>query len=338
MGSGEARCWCDSPFFLIKIKRANSPRIHTMSWNLAKTYSLVIVILIFTYISLANADIKGIENECNQNSQCHPINEYCDDYTNKCHSCVDICMSDISKFEECTNHCKTYLRQNVMRRLDDIESIHTLVCIIIIFTSIILILLLVLLLLKVRGRKRTKSNCNVEDTAMQMKKLQEMENHQTNGHLVMHSSPKHRPTLTNGTSMHTMTTAISANEEDESTYSRRRQPSSSTNNGGSKRSYQSSSAFYDPPRGTNRAPLEDRVPQAVNPSDSAAYDNPVSSRSPTPTDSNHTLKGSSPNRSNPILLRASSAERGPNATRLPPISKQSNGGPSPYTISHTQVV
>ena len=154
----------------------------------------------------------------------------------------------------------------------------------------------------------------------------------------MHSSPKHRPTLTNGTSMHTMTTAISTNEEDESNYSRRRQPSSSTNNGGSKRSYQSSSAFYDPPRGTNRAPLEDRVPQTVNPSDSAAYDNPVSSRSPTPTSSNHTLKGPSPNRSNPILLRASSAERGPNSTRLPPISKQSNGGPSPYTISHSQVV
>merc|ERR1712110_1216951 len=230
MGSVESRHWCDSPFFLIKIKSANNPRIHTMRCNLAKKYSPFIVILIFTFISLANADIKGIENECNQNSQCHPINEYCDDYTNKCHSCVDICMSDISKFEECTNHCKTYLRQNVMRRLDDIESIHTLVGIIIIFTSIILILLLVLLLLKVRGRKRTKSNCNVEDTAMQMKKLQEMERHQTNGHIVMHSSPKHRPTLTNGTSMHTMTTAISTNEEDESNYSRRRQPSSSTNN------------------------------------------------------------------------------------------------------------
>ena len=83
-------------------------------------------------------------------------------------------MSDISKFEECTNRCKNYLRENVMRRLNDIESIHTLVCIIIIFTSIILILLLVLLLLKVRGRKRTKSNCNVEDTAMHMKKLQEI--------------------------------------------------------------------------------------------------------------------------------------------------------------------
>ena len=322
----------------MKIKSATKPRMDTMRWNLEKTFNPFNVIIIFTYFSLAYADTKGIESECQQDAQCHPINEFCDEYSNKCHSCVDICMSDISKFEECTNRCKHYLRQNVMRRLDGIESIHTLVCIIIIFTSIILILLLVLLLLKIRGRKRTKSNCNVEDTAMQMKKLQEMERHQTNGHLVMHSSPKHRPTLTNGTSMHTMTTAISTNEEDESNYSRRRQPSSSTNNGGSKRSYQSSSAFYDPPRGTNRAPLEDRVPQTVNPSDSAAYDNPVSSRSPTPTSSNHTLKGPSPNRSNPILLRASSAERGPNSTRLPPISKQSNGGPSPYTISHSQVV
>merc|ERR1712203_765025 len=164
---------------------------------------------------------------------------------------------------------------------------------------------------------------------------------QTNGHLVMHSSPKHRPTLTNGASMHTMTTAISTNEEDESNYSRRRQPSSSTNNGGSKRSYQSSSAFYDPPRGTNRAPLEDRVPQTVNPSDSAAYDNPVSSRSPTPTSSNHTLKGPSPNRNlSSTSTRLSPGDRGPNSTRLPPIGQQLNGStkPGPYTISHSQVV
>ena len=127
----------------MKIKSATKPRIDTMRWNLGKTFNPFNVIIIFTYFSLAYADTKGIESECQQDAQCHPINEFCDEYSNKCHSCVDICMSDISKFEECTNRCKNYLRQNVMRRLNDIESIHTLDCIIIIFRSIIIILLIV---------------------------------------------------------------------------------------------------------------------------------------------------------------------------------------------------
>ena len=79
--------------------------------------------------------------ECNSDADCHKTNEYCGPYTSKCHQCVDICVTDITKFDECTQHCKNYLRENVVRRLDDIENIYTLVCIIIVITSIILILL-----------------------------------------------------------------------------------------------------------------------------------------------------------------------------------------------------
>merc|ERR1712088_258168 len=120
--------------------------------------------------------------------------------------------------------------------------------------------------------------------------------------------------------MQTMTTAISNIDEDDTIHQRRRQPSTSTNNGGgSKRSYQSSSAFYDPPpRTTTRKPSEDRVPQCPSPSDNnVAYDNLATSRSPTPTSSNQTLKGSSPNRTLPTSTRVSPADRGPNSTRLP---------------------
>ena len=179
---------------------------------------------------------------------------------------------------------------------------------------------------------------------MQMKKLQELEANRTNGHVMMHSSPKQRVNLAKGTSMQTMTTAISNIDEDDnnSHHPRRRQPSTSTNNGGgSKRSYQSSSAFYDPPRTTTRKPSEDRVPQCPSPSDNnVAYDNLASSRSPTPTSSNQTLKGTSPNRTLPPSTRVSPADRGPNTTRLPPIGQQPNGAlrPAPYTISHSQVV
>lgn len=176
---------------------------------------------------------------------------------------------------------------------------------------------------------------------MQMKKLQEMEANRSNGHIVMHSSPKQRRHLAKGTSMQTMTTAISNIDEDDTIHQRRRQPSTSTNNGGgSKRSYQSSSAFYEPPRTTTRIPSEDRVPQCPSPSENMAYDNPVSSRSPTPTSSNRTLKGPSPNGTLPTPTRITSAGRGPNSTRLPPISQSANGAPrsSPYTISHSQVV
>merc|ERR1712018_176373 len=178
---------------------------------------------------------------------------------------------------------------------------------------------------------------------MHMKKLQEMEANRgkTNGHVVMPSSPKQRMNLAKGMSMQTMTTAISNVDEDDSVQARRRQPSSSTNNGGSKRSYQSSSAFYEPPRSSTRKPSEDRVPQCQSTSDSAAYDNPVSSRSPTPTSSNHTLKGPSPNRNlSSTSTRLSPGDRGPNSTRLPPIGQQPNGSarPGPYTISHSQVV
>ena len=287
---------------------------------------------------------SGTETECNSDTDCHKTNEYCGPYTSKCHQCVDICVTDITKFDECTKHCKNYLRENVVRRLDDIENIYTLVCIIIVITSIILILLFVLLVLKIRGRKRTKSNGNLENSAMQMKKLQELETNRTNGHVMMHSSPKQRVNLAKGTSMQTMTTAISNIDEDDnnSHHPRRRQPSTSTNNGGgSKRSYQSSSAFYDPPRTTARKPSEDRVPQFTSPADNnVAYDNLASSRSPTPTSSNQTLKGTSPNRTLPPSTRVSPADRGPNTTRLPPIGQQPNGAlrPAPYTISHSQVV
>lgn len=290
---------------------------------------------------------SGTETECNSSVDCHNTNEYCDLYSNKCHQCVDICVTDITKFDECTKNCKNYLRENVVRRLDDIENIYTLVCIIIVITSIILILLFVLLVLKIRGRKRTKSNGNFENTAMQMKKLQELEANQQNGHVIMHSSPKQRMNLAKGTSMQTMTTAISNIDEDDtnSHHPRRRQPSTSTNNGGgSKRSYQSSSAFYDPPpRTTTRKPSEDRVPQCPSPSDNnVAYDNLATSRSPTPTSSNQTLKGTiSPNRTTlPPSTRVSPADRGPNSTRLPPIGQPQNGSlrPAPYTISHSQVV
>jgi len=295
-------------------------------------------------MALANEYESGTETHCQSASDCHEINEYCESYSSKCHQCVDICVTDITKFDECTNNCKNYLRENVVRRLDDIQSIYTLVCIIIVITSIILILLSVLLVLKVRGRKRTKSNGNLENTAMQMKKLEELELNRTNGHVIMHSSPKQRVNLAKGTSMQTMTTAISNIDEDENNihHPRRRQPSTSTNNGGgSKRSYQSSSAYYEPPRTTMRKPSEDRVPQCPSPSDNnVAYDNLATSRSPTPTSSNQTLKGSSPNRTLPTSTRVSPSERGPNSTRLPPIGQQPNGAmrPSPYTISHSQVV
>jgi len=292
-------------------------------------------------MSLANENETGAK--CEHHSDCHHINEYCDTgYTDQCHQCEDICVIDVSNFDKCADVCKNYLRQNIVQRFDDIESIYTLVCVITVITSIILVLLLVLLLLKIRGRKRTKSNNDLENTAMQMKKLQAVEaHHGTNGHIVMHSSPKHRMNLAKGTSMQTMTTAISNNDEDDSVQHRRRQPSSSTNNGGSKRSYQSSSAFYEPPRASTRKPSEDRVPQCPSPSDNAAYDNPVSSRSPTPTSSNHTLKGPSPNRNiSTTSTRLSPGDRGPNPTRLPPIGQQPNGSarPGPYTISHSQVV
>jgi len=299
-------------------------------------------LLINLHISFAEEDETGAK--CQHNSDCHHIHEYCDaGYSDQCHQCEDICMIDISQFEKCADVCKNYLREKVVRRLDDIESIYTLVCVIIVITSTILVLLLVLLLLKIRGRKRTKSNNSLEDTAMQMKKLQEIEANRgtTNGHVVMHSSPKQRMNLSKGMSMQTMTTAISNVDEDDSVQPRKRQPSSSTNNGGSKRSYQSSSAFYEPPRSSIRKPSEDRVPQCQSPPDNAAYDNPVSSRSPTPTSSNHTLKGPSPSRNLPSTsTRLSPLERGPNSTRLPPIGQQPNGSarPGPYTISHSQVV
>ena len=308
-------------------------------------YTFLHYILILLGINMAFTNVDAIETECQQASQCDPISQYCDGFTSKCKQCIDICVTDISKFEKCTDVCKNYLRDNVVRRFEDLDNIYTLVCIIIVITSVILFLLFVLLVLKVRGRKRTKSDFSLHEKSMQMKKLQELEVNQTNGHVIMHSSPKARShlNLAKGTSMQTMTTAISNVDEEESNHTRRRQPSSSTNNGGgSKRSYQSSSAFYDPPRSTTiRKPSEDRVPQCPSPSNNAAYDNPASSRSPTPTSSNQTLKGSSPNRTPlPSLTRLSSAERGPNSTRLPPIAHQSNGGPRPsaYTISHSQVV
>merc|ERR1719510_2033948 len=112
---------------------------------------------------------------------------------------------------------------------------------------------------------------------MQMKKLQELQVNEMNGRIVMNSSPKQRIKLATGTSMQTVTTAISnideesrpnVIEEGDNTHPRRRQASSSTNNGGgSKRSYQSSCAFYEPPRSTTRKPSEDRVPQCPIPSD-----------------------------------------------------------------------
>merc|ERR1712001_745970 len=204
-------------------------------------WSYFFFMLVNLHISLAEENGTGAK--CQHNSDCHDILEYCDTYDSECHQCEEICAVDLSKFEKCTDVCKTYLRDKVVRRLDDIESIYTLVCVIIVITSIILVLLLVLLLLKIRGRKRTKSNNNLEDTAMQMKKLQELEANRstTNGHVVMRSSPKQRMNLAKGMSMQTMTTAISNVDEDDSVHPRRRQPSSSTNNGGSKRSYQSSS-------------------------------------------------------------------------------------------------
>ena len=129
-----------------------------------------------------------------------------------------------------------------------------------------------------------------------------------NGHAInitsASSSPRHHMQLAKGTSMQTMTTAISnideesrrhgIDDDDTAHHPRRRQTSSSTNNGGSKRSYQSSSTFYEQSnRPGIRKPSEDRVPQASNPSafalssDHGAYDNPMStsSRSPTPTSS-----------------------------------------------------
>ena len=303
-------------------------------------WQYLLFILINLRTSIAEENETG--TKCQHNSGCHLINEYCDTYAGQCNQCEDICLTDITQFDKCADVCKNYLRQNVVQRLDDIDSIYTLVCVIVVITSIILVLLLVLLLLKVRGRKRTKSNNDLENTAMQMKKLQEIEaNRVTNGHVVMHSSPKQRMNLAKGTSMQTMTTAISNIDDDDSVQPRRRQPSSSTNNGGSKRSYQSSSAFYEPPRASNRKPSEDRVPQCPSPSDNAAYDNPVSSRSPTPTSSNHTLKGPSPNRNiSTTSTRLSPGDRGPNSARLPPIGQQPNGSarPGPFTISHSQVV
>ena len=95
-------------------------------------------------MSLAEENETG--TKCQHNTDCHQINEYCDTgYTDQCHQCENICVTDITKFDKCVDVCKNFLRQNVVQRLDDIDSIYTLICVIIVITSIILVLLLVLL-------------------------------------------------------------------------------------------------------------------------------------------------------------------------------------------------
>jgi len=324
-----------------------------MTWRFFVRCNNPIYLFMFINFVLTQADAEY--KDCDIPTDCNSISEYCDHDTSKCDQCVNICLIDNKpRFQKCTEVCKNYLREKLGRRSDDIKTVHTLICVLIIVAVVILVLLSILLFLKIRCRKQINKNCSIGDEVMQMKKLQEIQACQNNGYVANNTSVNHPIKFVKGTSMQTMTTAISNIDEESRTYespdsvegrdnthSRRRQTSSSTNKGGgSGRSYQSSSC-YEPTRSTNRKPSEDRVPQHPVSSDNAAYDNlNFSSRSPTPTSSNQTLKGSSTNRTLPQSTRILSPDKGPNSARLPPIGQQPNGAPraSPYTISHSQVI